>query len=197
MRPRISIRACVRPSVRRSVGRSVGMWCFCKRCSKTFISPILSLPFNALGLLCLFNAIRTHLWPAGPCWKEAQEENEKDMRMSNIQNSHMWWCHPICYGGILPYEATVRKKMNTRSTKDETLSRQRQWVFFYHRWKLNLIFDLIGAPSPLLTSLRFVKTNIFPSSMFSQTMDTCLGTEGNLFVITFSMWIISLWQCDI
>ena len=62
MRPRISIRACVRPSVRPSVCDA-----FVKNVRKSFISPILSLPFNARGLLCLFNAIRTHHWPAGPC----------------------------------------------------------------------------------------------------------------------------------
>ena len=43
MRPRISIRACVRPSVGSS-----------EKCTKGFISPILSLPFNALGLFMTF-----------------------------------------------------------------------------------------------------------------------------------------------
>ena len=43
MRPRISIRACVCPLVGSS-----------EKCTKGFISPILSLPFNALGLFMTF-----------------------------------------------------------------------------------------------------------------------------------------------
>ena len=58
MHPCISIRVSVGPSVGPSVWNS-----FVKNAQKSFISPILSLPFNALGLLCLFNSIRTHHWP--------------------------------------------------------------------------------------------------------------------------------------
>ena len=48
MRHRISIRVCVRPSIYPSVENA-----FIKNARKSFISPILSLPFNALGHLAL------------------------------------------------------------------------------------------------------------------------------------------------
>ena len=73
MRPRISIRACVRPSVRLSVRRSVVLCnAFVKNARKSFMSPILSSPFNAF--LCLFNAFMPFQChsdaslAAGPCF---------------------------------------------------------------------------------------------------------------------------------